>query len=572
MAEGNSIATEQLSEGPSNGGITESVTAIFAEQPGEGPGNGGIARSATGKKGVKRKKEPQTFETKYKAISEVEKGQKSKSAIAKEFNIPASTLSTWLKNATSIKESYHKFGPKRKNSKVGSFDDVENAILKWFSNVREQNVPVSGPILLAKAEEFSQKLEIENFKASTGWLERFKERNGITFKKVCGEAKSVDMTSTDMTEWGQRLSRLLEQYSPDDIYNADETGMFYRLLPDKTLEYKKVDCHGGKKSKERLTAMVCANMSGNDKLPLLIIGKSANPRCFKNKKTLPTTYTSNKKAWMTSEIFTDWLKKLDQRLKRQKRKIAMVVDNCPAHPHVRGLQCIELIFLPPNTTSKTQPMDQGVINNFKTHYRKRVILRQMRAIDEKKEFTISVLDAMRSMQQAWEMVQPRTISNCFRHADFRRTDTSTDATETTTEIDDDPEDDIPLARLAQLGLTTTTLQDYMIVDDSLPTSERLTDDDIIDDIISSRSTDSLDADDNADDSGTDRPETELPTSLTEAIDACAKLRNYFEQCDNSDDFLTSLGRMTDVLMKQDFNKRCARQTLITGFFEGRDTQ
>ena len=173
-------------------------------------------------------------------------------------------------------------------------------------------------------------------------------------------------------------------------------------------------------------------------------------------------------------------------------------------------------------------MDQGVINNFKTHYRKRVILRQMRATDEKKEFTISVLDAMRLMQQAWEMVQPRTISNCFRHADFRRTDTSTDATEATTEIDDDLEDDIPLAGLSQLGLTTTTLQDYMILDDSLPTSERLTDDDIIDDIISSRSTDSLDADNNTDDNGTDRPETELPTSLNEAIDACDKLRNYFE--------------------------------------------
>ena len=111
------------------------------------------------------------------------------------------------------------------------------------------------------------------------------------------------------------------------------------------------------------------------------------------------------------------------------------------------------------------------------------------------------------------------------------------------------------------------LQDYMIVDDSLPTSERLNDDDIIDDIISSRSTDSLDADDNADDNDTDRPETELPTSLTKAIDACAKLRNYFEQCDNSDDFLTSLGRMTDVLMKQDFKKRCARQTLPVFFRE-----
>lgn len=91
-----------------------------------------------------------------------------------------------------------------------------------------------------------------------------------------------------MTEWEHRLGRILDQYSADDIYNADETGVFYQILPDKTLEFKKVDCHGGKKSKERLTAMVCANMTGNDKLPLLIIGKSAKPRCFKNKKTLPT--------------------------------------------------------------------------------------------------------------------------------------------------------------------------------------------------------------------------------------------------------------------------------------------
>ena len=113
---------------------------------------------------------------------------------------------------------------------------LENAILKWFSNVREKKVPVRVWSYSARqSRRVSQKLEIENFKASTGWLERFKERNGITFKKVCGEAKSVDMTNTDMTEWGQRLSRILEQYSPDDIYNADETGMFYHLLPDKTL-------------------------------------------------------------------------------------------------------------------------------------------------------------------------------------------------------------------------------------------------------------------------------------------------------------------------------------------------
>jgi hypothetical protein len=41
----------------------------------------------------------------------------------------------------------------------------------------------------------------------------------------------------------------------------------------------------------------------------------------------------------------------------------MIVDNCPAHPHVKGLKSMKLVFLPPNTTSVTQPMDQGVIRN-----------------------------------------------------------------------------------------------------------------------------------------------------------------------------------------------------------------
>ena len=78
--------------------------------------------------------------------------------------------------------------------------------------------------------------------------------------------------------------------------------------------------------------MVCANMSGDDKIPLLVIGKSANPWCFKNMKTLPTQYENNKKAWMTSEILDEkWQTKLDKRFLHEKRKVAMVIDNCPAH-------------------------------------------------------------------------------------------------------------------------------------------------------------------------------------------------------------------------------------------------
>jgi len=128
-------------------------------------------------------------------------------------------------------------------------------------------------------------------------------------------------------------------------------------MPDKTLEFKATPCHGGKVNKERLTALVCANMSGSEKLPLLVLGRSKNPRCFKHVKTLPVGYRANKKAWMTSSLFTEWVKMLDSRIHRQNRSIVMIVDNCPAHPHVTGLKAVTLVFLPPNSTSVTQPMD-----------------------------------------------------------------------------------------------------------------------------------------------------------------------------------------------------------------------
>ena len=74
---------------------------------------------------------------------------------------------------------------------------------------------------------------------------------------------------------------------------------------------------------------------------------------------------------MTSEIFISLVKKLDKEMKKMNRKITRVFDNCPAHPSNPGLQSVELVFLPQNRTSKTQPMDQGI----KVHYRKGLLLR-----------------------------------------------------------------------------------------------------------------------------------------------------------------------------------------------------
>ena len=91
-------------------------------------------------------------------------------------------------------------------------------------------------------------------------------------------------------------------------------------------------CSGGKKNKNRTTVLVCSNMTGTEKLPLLVIGRFAKPRCFKNIGTLPVQREANHKAWMVSELFTKWLTKLDKEYQKGGRKVAMVIDNCPAHP------------------------------------------------------------------------------------------------------------------------------------------------------------------------------------------------------------------------------------------------
>jgi len=64
----------------------------------------------------------------------------------------------------------------------------------------------------------------------------------------------------------------LKEYSPVDIYNVDETALFYKLMPNKTLEFKGNKCFGGRSSKARITAL-CTNSTGTDKQKPLIIGK-----------------------------------------------------------------------------------------------------------------------------------------------------------------------------------------------------------------------------------------------------------------------------------------------------------
>jgi hypothetical protein len=163
----------------------------------------------------------------------------------------------------------------------------------------------------------------------------------------------------------------MDGYEVKDIANCDETGLFSQALPNKTL---------------------CLNI---------------------NKNELPVVWKSNEKAWMTTALMEEWLKGFNERMKQQKRRILLSLDNARCHPHLE-LSSVGLAWFPPNTTSVTQPMDQGVVNCVKLNYRK-LVMQLLIANTEssssasKLARSISVLDAVMWIAEAVKQVSPETV-------------------------------------------------------------------------------------------------------------------------------------------------------------------
>ena len=110
-------------------------------------------------------------------------------------------------------------------------------------------------------------------------------------------------------------------------------------------------------------------------------------------------------------------------MKSQNRKFLLLIDNCPAHPRDIQLSNVRIEFLPPNTTSVVQPMDQGIIRCLKAHYRKlllRHLLVRFDSVNSVSELceSVNMLHAIQWLVQAWKDVPIECITNCFKKGGF----------------------------------------------------------------------------------------------------------------------------------------------------------
>ena len=248
------------------------------------------------------------------------------------------------------------------------------------------------------------------------WIYRWKMRHGIRYRKFYGESGESDIVAGNL--WVEtELETLKKRYRIQDIFNADETGLFYKRLPSGGLTFKTEVLRGRRVSKSRITVLVAASSVG-EKLPLLVIGRSKHTKELTG-HTLSLQYLQNDSAWMTRDIFTDWLDSLNTRMVSSKRFIAMVVDNCSAHKVSKEFSNISLIYLPPSVTSTHQPCDAGIISLLKRKYHRlflTILYRQRHTGTPISVDSISFLSVLQHLESAWSDIPAQHITNCFNHA------------------------------------------------------------------------------------------------------------------------------------------------------------
>uniref|UniRef100_A0A3P8RKE9 HTH CENPB-type domain-containing protein n=1 Tax=Astatotilapia calliptera TaxID=8154 RepID=A0A3P8RKE9_ASTCA len=347
----------------------------------------------------KMKRKVLSMKTKREIIDKYERGGKL-SAIAREYGRNPSTIGTILKQKEVMKAGKPSKGPTiMSKRRTPIHDEMERLLLVWIKDKGETvSKAASDEQPTASTSSQEAPLTSPEFRASHGWFYRFKKRTGNHSVVRHGEAASSDHTAAE--EFVKKFEELINQegYIPQQVFNCDETGLFWKKMPWRTyITAEEIKMPGHKPMKDRLTLALCANASGTK-----ICVPSRNTKTLKER--LEVMWRSNPKAWVTRQFFVEWVnlvfgpavkKFLEEN--ELPMKCLLIIDYAPAHPSgleddiLEEFSFIKVLFLPPNTTPLLQPMDQQF---WKYHF--------------------DIVACLKLISLAWREVSRRTLNSAWR--------------------------------------------------------------------------------------------------------------------------------------------------------------
>jgi hypothetical protein len=452
--------------------------------------------------------------------------------------------------------------------------DLEAALYEWQQRLQKKDAVITGEILQQQAIKLWQALpqyqNQEQPKFSNGWLEGFKKRFKIREYVKHGEGGSADINSPENIHQMEKVRKLAAEYGEENTLNMDETGLFWKLSPDRTLATQSGS--GGKKSKDRVTLAFTCSAAG-ERLQPWLIGKSKNPRCFKksNQSLFRLQYRYNKTKWMTGLIMEEYLRWLDNKMRGEGRKVLLLLDNFSGHElgiqlvgGLEGLNNVRIEWLPPNTTSHWQPLDQGIIASFKLQYRRFWVHYMLQTYEKDKDpnKTVNLLKTIQWSRAAWEGLSAEMIQRCWWKSTIFKKPEPQDKAQDKIQADEYADREDLQAIIARLPY----IQNPLPVDEFInPPEERIVEDedsDIFEQVVERYGV----SEDDIVDMAEDGVVQEEDISVFKAIEALETLKLFeIQQEDGSEALLHALDQAGTRYIKKKNESR--KQVTIDSFFK-----
>lgn len=387
---------------------------------------------------TKRRRSVLTLQQKLEVIERIKKGEKV-TKLATEYGVGKATVSDLKRQEDKIMAFVSKMNSaspqKRKTMRKPQDERIEKALHMWLNREKKKGTQISGPLLMEKAKAFHKQLygdDNDKFKASTGWLHRFKLRNGIRHQKVPRKKAMNENETANVQAHLDKLRRHIQDncLSPEQIYTTDKTRLHWRALP-----FKQANGNDGKPSRDCVIVVGCVNATGSHKLRLAMIGRQKTLSCYGNANVdkMPFRYYSQEDGWLDREVFSEWFHTEFVTSVRSyyegaglAARALLLVDDAPLPSEGITLQSednnIQCVVVPNIVSFVTQPINSMLFETVKRNYRKKLILRALAAHPGKRLPShlsdlgkwVALKDAGYMLSEAWGAINSETIRRLWR--------------------------------------------------------------------------------------------------------------------------------------------------------------